>query len=340
MIFSVKGPGLFGCDARPDAATCPPGTSHRRDDALSTSINPAYLTPVAGLILNPAAGKGAARRRLQEIMQTFAAFGIRDVRQTRERGDEERVTLEAIKAGWKTIAVVGGDGTCGHIADALVKSGADCALAVVPAGTGNDFAKTLGVAKYTPDQIANLIVAGASTRIDVGRVDGRHFINSCGFGFDASVLEATARVKFLKGDALYIYSALAQLFTYEGIPIAIEATPAEPEVLMLTVSIGRFLGGAFRIAPAASVTDGELDICVVRNANVAQRVRLFAAAIRGTHVNLPAVRTFRTRRISLRFSSPAAMELDGELRHAQSNDVTIECIPRALKVVAAANANL
>jgi diacylglycerol kinase (ATP) len=235
---------------------------------------------------------------------------------------------------------VGGDGTCGRIADALVKSGADCALAVVPAGTGNDFAKTLGVAKFTPDQIANLIVTGASTRIDVGRVDDRHFINSCGFGFDASVLEATARVKFLKGNALYIYSALAQLLSYKGIPVAIDASVSEPEVLMLTVSNGRFLGGAFRIAPDASVIDGELDICVVRNANVAQRVRLFAAAIRGTHGNLPAVRTFRTRRISLGFGSPAAIELDGELRHSRSNDVTIECVPRALKVVAAANARL
>lgn len=337
---NVKVTGPFGCDAPPDAATCPPDTSPRWDDALSTSISPASLTPLAGLILNLAAGKGGARRRLQEVTQTFAAFGIRDIKQTRERGDEERVTLGAVNAGWKTIAVVGGDGTCSRVADALVKSGADCALAVVPAGTGNDFAKTLGVATYTPDQIANLIVTGASTRIDVGRVDGRHFINSCGFGFDASVLEATARVKFLKGNALYIYAALAQLFTYEGISVGIEPSAVEPEVLMLTVSNGRFLGGAFRIAPGASVTDGELDICVVRNANLAQRVRLFAAAIRGTHGNLPAVRTFRTRRISLRFISPAAIELDGELRHAQSDDVTIECIPRALKVVAAANANL
>jgi diacylglycerol kinase (ATP) len=303
-------------------------------------INSAFLTSIAGLILNPAAGKGAARRRLHEITQTFAAFGIRDIEQTRERGDEERVTLEAIAAGWKTIAVVGGDGTCSRVADALVKSGADCALAVVPAGTGNDFAKTLGVAKHSPDQLARLIAAGVSTRIDVGQIDGRHFINSCGFGFDASVLEAAGRVKFLKGDALYIYAALAQLFTYKGLPIAIDGSAAEPDVLMLTVSNGRFLGGAFHIAPDARVTDGALDVCVVRNASVPQRVRLFAAAFRGTHGRLPAVRTFRTRGLSLTFSSPAAIELDGELRHAPANQVRIECVPRALKVVAAAGAAL
>jgi diacylglycerol kinase (ATP) len=235
---------------------------------------------------------------------------------------------------------VGGDGTCSRVAEALVKSRADCALAVIPAGTGNDFAKTLGVAKHTPTQLATLIANGTATRIDVGRVEGRHFINSCGFGFDASVLEATARVKLLSGNALYIYAALAQLFSYKGIPIAVAASAAEPDVLMLTVSNGRFLGGAFRIAPDASVVDGELDICVVQNANVAQRVRLFAAAIRGTHGRLPAVRTFTARSLSLTFASPPSIELDGELRHAASREVRIECIPRALKVIAAPGARL
>jgi diacylglycerol kinase (ATP) len=224
----------------------------------------------------------------------------------------------------------------------LVKSGADCALAVIPAGTGNDFAKTLGVAKHTPDQLASLIAAGAYTPIDIGRADGRYFINSCGFGFDASVLEATARIKFLKGDALYVYAALAQLVTYKGIPIAIDAHAGSSDrrTLMLTVSNGRFLGGAFRIAPEASVLDGELDVCVVRDANVVQRVRLFAAAIRGTHRRLPAVRTFRTRGMYLTFVSPPSIELDGELRHAASGEVRIECVPRALNVVAAASARL
>ncbi len=213
---------------------------------------------------------------------------------------------------------------------------------MVPAGTGNDFAKTLGVASHAPAQIARLVADGASTRIDVGIADGRYFINSCGFGFVASVLDATTRVKFLKGDVLYVYSALAQLFTYRGLPVAIDgsANASERELLMVTVSNGRYLGGAFRIAPEASVTDGELDVCLVRDANVLQRVRLFAAAIRGTHGQLPAVRTFTARGMSLAFASPPAIELDGELRQARSKDIRIECVPRALRVIAAEGARL
>jgi diacylglycerol kinase (ATP) len=213
---------------------------------------------------------------------------------------------------------------------------------VVPAGTGNDFAKTVGVAHYNPDQIASLVVEGRTTQIDIGVADERYFINSCGFGFDASVLEATGHVKFLKGDALYIYAALAQLFTYRGLPVAVGGTmsPSPRELLMATVSNGRFLGGAFRIAPDASVTDGELDVCLVGNANVLQRIRLFAAAIRGTHGRLPAVEMFRSGNIKLTFSAPPSIELDGELRQARSAEVGISCVPRALKVIAAPGAPL
>ena len=210
---------------------------------------------------------------------------------------------------------------------------------MVPAGTGNDFAKTLGVTDHDTHQLAALIAAGNSTVIDVGRADGRHFVNSCGFGFDASVLEASTRVRFLSGDAVYIYAALSQLFTYRGLSVAIDEA-ASGDVLMVTISNGRSLGGVFLIAPSASVTDGELDACVVRDAGLLERVRLFAAAIRGTHEGMKPVRTFKTRSLSLGFNAPPAIELDGELHQAQSADVTIECIPRALRVIASPEARL
>jgi diacylglycerol kinase (ATP) len=259
--------------------------------------------------------------------------------QTRERGDEERLTRDALNEGWTAIGVVGGDGTCSRVAHTLVTSRADCALAVVPAGTGNDFAKTLGVAITPIGQVAALIAAGDSTPIDVGRVDGRHFVNSCGFGFDASVLEASTSVRFLSGDAVYIYAALRQLFTYRGLPIAIDSAPADA-ALMVTVSNGRSLGGVFKIAPRASVLDGELDVCVVRDAGIIERVRLFAAAMQGTHESMAPVRAFTTQTLSLGFTAAPAMELDGELHHASSATITIDCVPNALNVIASPTARL
>ena len=264
----------------------------------------------------------------------------RHVFETRAPGDETVLAARAIAAGASTIVVVGGDGTCSNVATAIIKSGADCALAVAPAGTGNDFAKTLGVVGHGPDQLVALVKRRVSSRIDVGLADGRYFINSCGFGFDASVLEATQKVRFLKGDALYIYSALAQLFSYQALDVTMDGAlrARRSKILMAIASSGRSLGGAFRIAPTASVTDGKLDFCVIADNNVVGRVRTFAGALRGTHLTLPGVTSVKADWLSLTFADSPAMEMDGELRQATSRTVRIECVPKALAVVAAPGA--
>src|ERR1700680_4540644 len=215
------------------------------------------------LIVNPSAGGGGAINHLEEIRAAFAAGDLACVYTTRSAGDEARVTRSALSRRCQVIVVVGGDGTCSRVAHEILASKGECRLAVVPFGTGNDFSKTLGVESMTFAEIATLVTNQNPSRMDVGCVDGHHFLNSCGFGFDASVLEASNRVRFLKGDAVYIYSALGQLFTYRGIEVSVNGVPGvnRGPMLMVTVSNGRSLGGAFRIAPHASVLDGKLDAC-------------------------------------------------------------------------------
>ncbi|HEV7837930.1 MAG TPA: diacylglycerol kinase family protein [Gemmatimonadaceae bacterium] len=292
------------------------------------------------MIVNAAAGRGRIRSTLPALVDIFRARGIGNVFETTARGDEEALTHRAISAGAKTIVAVGGDGTCGRIADAMMRSGSPCRLAVIPAGTGNDFAKTLGVERYTPVQTADLVVAGRETRIDIGLAEGHYFLNSCGFGFDASVLESSNRVRFLKGDAVYIYSALRQLFTYRGMDVSANGVAAlKPgRMLMVTVSNGRYLGGAFRIAPHASVVDGKLDACFFGDSNVVERARLFAGALRGTHLGMRGVTSASVQELSLTFAAPPSMEIDGELRTARSSTVRLECVPQALSVLAAPGA--
>jgi len=263
-----------------------------------------------------------------------------DLRETREAGEEETFARQAIERGVTAIVAIGGDGTCTRVANAILKSERECALAVLPCGTGNDFAKTLGVIDYKPEDLAALVANGAVTRMDVGRIDGDYFINSCGFGFDASVLEATKQVRFLKGDAVYIYSALGQLFTYRGIEVSANGVPGVKRgaMLMVTVSNGRSLGGAFKIAPNASVLDGRLDACFFSDSNVVERVKLFVGAMRGTHIGMPSVSTASVQQLALTFQSSPLMEIDGELRVARSRTVELQCIPRALSVFAAPGA--
>jgi diacylglycerol kinase (ATP) len=298
------------------------------------------LIGTACLIVNPAAGRGGIRSALPKVLAAFSARGIGAAYETSGPGEEEELAARAIQNGLTTIVAAGGDGTCGRIANAILHSATSCRLAVVPTGTGNDFAKTLGVSRYTPEQVASLVVRGESTRIDVGVADGHYFLNSCGFGFDASVLEASNRVRFLKGDAVYIYSALGQLFTYRGIEVSANGVPGvkRGRMLMVTVSNGRSLGGAFKIAPHASVLDGRLDACFFSDSNVVQRVRLFVGAMRGTHIGMPSVSAASVQHLALTFPSSPLMEMDGELRKARSSTVELTCVPRALSVIAAPGA--
>jgi diacylglycerol kinase (ATP) len=292
------------------------------------------------IILNPAAGRGRARKLTRDIRHAFSGVGITDLHETQQAGEEEVVARQAIERGIRTIVAVGGDGTCALVANAILKSERECALAVLPCGTGNDFAKTLGVIDRKPEDLAALVAQGSPTPIDVGRIDDDYFINSCGFGFDASVLASSKSVRFLKGDAVYIYSALSQLFSYRGIEVSATGVPGlkRGPMLMVTVSNGRSLGGAFKIAPQASVFDGRLDACFFSDSNVVERVKLFLGAMRGTHIGMPSVSTASVQQLALTFPSSPLMEIDGELRVARSRTVELQCMPRALSVIAAPGA--
>jgi diacylglycerol kinase (ATP) len=102
---------------------------------------------------------------------------------------------------------------------------------------------------------------------------------------------------------------------------------------MLVIANARNFGGAFRIAPSASLTDGRLDAIAIRDASPLRRLALFAAAVRGTHTSHPEVSAEQSSRFTLAFSSPPAYETDGEYRRARSDELEIACVPGALRVV-------
>ena len=275
---------------------------------------------------------------LPAVRAAFAAVGVTELRESTAREGEMEVAARAIAEGFDTLVAVGGDGTWGNVANAILQSGADCRLALVAAGTGNDFAKTVGAPARDLAATARLVAAGVDRRVAVGRVDDRWFLNIAGFGFDAAVLESVASIKWLRGEALYRYAALRQLASYTGAEIGItSAARARVRIphLLLVIANARIFGGAFRIAPSASLTDGLLDAIAIRDASPLRRLRLFGAVIRGTHEALPDVDVERSARFTLEFAAPPAYETDGEYRRASSATVEVVCVPRALRVVVA-----
>lgn len=290
------------------------------------------------MIVNPAAGRGRAASKLPEIRSAFSEVGVADIFVTAAGGAERDMASVAIGSGFTTIVAVGGDGTSSNIANSILRAGSDTRLAVVPAGTGNDFAKTLSTVSTSIRETARLSIERSETRVDVGRVEDTYFLNSCGFGFDVAVIGGVARFRWLRGRAVYLVTALRELFSYRGLDIALDAD-ASCRHMMLVIANTPHFGGTFTIAPGASAADGELDAVAIIDVPTRRRIALLAAAMRGTHGRFREVVRHRAAGFTLEFLEPPLYQTDGELRHAGSARLRVECVPAALRVLPGASAS-
>jgi len=289
------------------------------------------------VIFNPAAGRGAARSRLDDYRRLLEAqLGRIDISITSEPGEESELADRAVRDGYAGIIACGGDGTWGKIAGRIVASGRrDVALGLLPAGTGNDFGKSLGIRADRIDRVIRGISEQRRRTIDVGRVGSRYFLNVVGFGFDIAVIDDAATFPHLKGDLLYRFCALRQLFKYRALAIDLDdgMRASKPRAhLMLTVSNGNYFGGSFLIAPKASLEDGRLDAVSIYDTGPMGRAALFARVSKGTHVGDSRVRLEQAQRFELRLEPPVRYEIDGDVYTLEEPTLAIETVPRALDV--------
>jgi diacylglycerol kinase (ATP) len=305
------------------------------------------------VVFNPASGRGRGRRRIsryQELLQQALPESKHGL--TAGPGDEAKLTERAIGEGFRTIVAVGGDGTWSHVADQILRSAQPgVRLAILPSGTGNDFGRSLGVDQRSPEAAVRVLQRGVSRRIDVGRVNteagradlpgtqssvGRHFLNLVGFGFDIAVIDAAKSARFLKGELLYKITALQQLFRFPGFDVEVDGEGGvrlSGRHLMLTISNGRYFGGGFPIAPQATVSDGRLHACFIKDASPLERYAMFNLAEKGEHPSSPRVRLVAGHRFRARFPQPPRFEVDGDVYQAARPDVEVEVLPGALEVV-------
>lgn len=289
------------------------------------------------VVFNPRSGKGRGGRLIQPVLDALARPGTTiEHALTSQAGEEAALAERALAGGFRKVVAVGGDGTWSNVAGALLRSDRPAVLGLVPGGTGCDLAKSIGIPGNDLAACAAIIHDGAVRTIDVGRIEDRYFLNCAGFGYDIAVIEESWRVKWLRGDLLYLYCALKQLGSFRGVPVEIEAdgvARARRELLMLVLANGRIFGGGFKIAPAADLGDGRLDVSSFGNAGLPGRLGLLVRLLRGTHAAASTVETFKGRCFRLRFDSPPAYETDGEWNQAKSAVLTIETLPGALRVL-------
>ena len=287
------------------------------------------------VVANPTSGRGRAQRLLPVITATLEAEGIEPhVVVTRDADDVRQTVRAARAAGAERVIVVGGDGTL-HLAIQEL-AGGDTGLGIVPSGTGDDNARTLGIPRKDPAAAALLAATGAITRVDLGEVrceDGNSavFLGVLSSGFDSLVNERANRMTRPRGDARYLVAILAELRTFHPIAYAasVDGRTVSGEAMLVAVGNGASYGGGMRVCPDADVDDGLLDVTWLHGVSKGTFLRVFPQVFQGGHVRSRHVSTVRTHTISL--------DAPGQLVYADGERIgalpaIIEVRPGALAV--------
>jgi diacylglycerol kinase (ATP) len=288
------------------------------------------------LIVNPTAGKGAGRQIGDDTRRLLGEAGheVVDV-----SGSDYPQALArartAVCEGVDTVMVVGGDGMV-HLG-VNVCAGTTSRLAVVAAGTGNDFARNLGLPVRDARAAVALLNDGRTRRIDLGRVsDGvvgeTWFGGVLGAGFDAVVNARAQRMRWPHGQMRYNLAVLRELPVFRPIPYAIEldGRRIETRAMLVAVANTTSFGGGMRVCPDADVTDGLFDVMIVHALSIASFLRVFPKVYSGTHTTHPAVEIHRARRVRLE-ASGIHSQADGEM--FADLPIDAEVVPGALHVV-------
>ncbi len=293
----------------------------------------------AHVILNPAAGRGAARRAESVVARAFRAQGWAvDVARTEGPGHAQELAAQAVRQGARHVVAVGGDGTVHEVANGLLRSDGDAALGVVPIGSGNDFAKLVGVYGHDPVRAVARLVTAGSRRFDAGRVLGEWFVNSVGFGFGPAVVQMRNRMPHLRGVLSYLVPIVKTFFRFEP-PVFDVAAPGFRErgyMMMIEVCNGTTAGGSYRFAPDADPADGKMDVCLIRRVSLPRFLLALPRVMRGTHVTMREVAVIKTAKLVVRSpEQPLVVHVDGELREPGVNECTVELERGRLNVLVA-----
>ena len=287
----------------------------------------------AGIIINPAAGQhwrrriGGAVLRAEAALRECSIDGV--VRVTEQRGSARALARALIAGGATTIVAWGGDGTINEVAAEVVAAGAT--LGVVPAGSGNGFARGVGLEGRVGAALRTALT-GPVRVIDTGDVDGRRFVNVAGIGFDAHMADVFNRLP-RRGASAYFRAGLRELRSYRGETYTVRTSQETFTMPAFLVALAncREYGNAAVIAPRARPDDGLLELVCVPARSLSwlllRSFRLFA----GTIDRLPGIRCVSGATVELTAEHPLTFHVDGEV-YAGGTCLRARVIPSSLRV--------
>lgn len=286
--------------------------------------------------VNPTSGRGRGARWGRDTLALMREHGTdAEVVIADSAASLERSLLQkADRTRHDGLAVVGGDGMA-HVGLNVARA-ADLPLGIIPAGTGNDFARQLRVPRGNLRRAVDTVLFGRTRSVDLGRLhDGRWFGCVLSTGFDAAVNARANRMRWPAGRSRYHAALVAELRAFRPRSVVIEVDGATHlhRAMLVAVGNGSSYGGGMRICPAADVEDGLFDVTVVDEISVPELLRLFPRVYSGSHVEHPQASVYQGARVTIRAAGEEAGQAvfaDGE--QVATLPVTASVDPGALRV--------
>lgn len=283
------------------------------------------------LFVNPAAGRGRAERAAAPVAARLRAAGhtVREIRLPRPADALDRLRAE-VRRGVGSVVAVGGDGTVSLALQAVAGTGVP--LGVVAIGSGNDFARSVGLPVGDIGAALPVLIGGHTRDLDLGKAGDRWFGTVIASGFDSRVNERANAMTWPRGRMRYNRAVVAELPGLRAIPYEIEldGKTLEVEAMLVAVGNGTSYGGGMKICPGADMTDGRFQVTVVEECGRFELLRVLPRAYSGGHVRHPKVTTYEASVVSLAAPRVSAWA-DGE--RISALPVTARTVPGALRLL-------
>ena len=285
------------------------------------------------LAINPASGRGRAQRQAKLAGEYFRSrdIDVREIEGTSLQDFRKKLLIFLDSEKVSGVIALGGDGFIHEIIQHLVSR--DIPLGVIPCGTGNDFARSIGVFDLPFSRQLELIEKHDATHIDLGRVQDQWFAAILSSGFDALVNDRANSMRWPRGRMRYNIAMIEKLIALRphSYRIRVDERYLEVQATLVTVANGSSYGGGMKVCPDASITDGLFDVMVLGRVSRIELLKVFPKVYRGGHVGHPAVTFYRCNEIEIDGSGSSFA--DGE--PIAQLPLIAKCVSAALKVWAA-----
>ena len=297
------------------------------------------------VILNPWSDRGRGVEQAAVIQQVAQQYGGVDLVQSERPGHARELARQAADDGYDLVVAAGGDGTISDVVNGLMRGDKAVAkLGIIPIGSGNDLAWSLGISTKVATAVHQLF-NGSPKAIDLARIEddkGRFRIvdNNVGIGFDAVVVIETETITRVHGFLMYLLAVLRTIMSYSQLPkisAHYDNELVEQAITFIAFGVGPRGGGGFLLTPNAKQDDNLVDTCTVNPIGRLTMLSLLLSVVRGSHIKSKHVTMRQNKRIWIRGDRPLPIHTDGEMFAYPQDDVrevTVTSLPAAIEVIA------